>query len=609
MSRHFPTAITAWLRAHDPGYAALRRAVRTALIMPALFALCDRVIDDPALATFAAFGSFAMLLLVDFTGPMADRLLDQAALGVACVALICLGTLVSEHTWLAAITMLVVAFAILFAAVVSSVLAGATTTLLLALILPISIPGPASSIPDRIGGWGLAAAASLLAISLLWPSPTRNPIRAGAVAATRALAGRLRAEVAYVMSAGGEHTEGAHRAAGELAAERVQSLQRTFFATPYRPTGLATDARAVIRLVDELRWLHAIVLRSAPKQHPPRPAPSVCAVKRSAADVLDRAADQLEDPRRSAEEMAAALEAMRAALEEVEHATIELIGEPGEGAVDADRVISSLDPSFRAQELSFIVAQIATNTGFAAAATRRSWVDRLLGRQPEGLAGAFSAAQERAGSHAARHSAWLHNSMRGAVALALAVTVADVSSVEHGFWVAFGTLSVLRSNALSTGQNIVRAIAGTTVGFIVGGALVYAVGTDTTVLWLLLPVAILAAGLAPSTISFAAGQAGFTLRSADPLQPARARRLADRPRADRGRRDRRSGQPRGWAPVLAPRRRLGARPLALAGLRRRRALPRRRDRLRGQLLRHGRHARVSPAAPGARRGRLRAPAR
>ena len=59
-----------WLGRHDPGYGALRRACRAALVMPLMFALGDVVIGDPALATFAAFGSFAMLLLVDFSGPM-----------------------------------------------------------------------------------------------------------------------------------------------------------------------------------------------------------------------------------------------------------------------------------------------------------------------------------------------------------------------------------------------------------------------------------------------------------------------------------------------------------------------------------------------------------
>src|SRR5206468_9113134 len=128
-----------------------------------------------------------------------------------------------------------------------------------------------------------------------------------------------------------------------------------------------------------------------------------------------------------------------------------------------------------------------------------------------GLAGTFAAAGQRAGAHAERHSLWLQNSLRGAAALSLAVLVADLSSVQHGFWVAFGTLAVLRSNALSTGQSIVRALAGTAVGFLVGGLLVYLIGTNTTVLWILLPIVVMLAGLAPATISFAAGQAAFTL--------------------------------------------------------------------------------------------------
>ena len=69
-----------WLGQRDRGFAALRRATRTAIIMPAMFAVGDKVIGNPQVATFAAFGSFAMLLLVDFGGPMAERLQAQAAL-------------------------------------------------------------------------------------------------------------------------------------------------------------------------------------------------------------------------------------------------------------------------------------------------------------------------------------------------------------------------------------------------------------------------------------------------------------------------------------------------------------------------------------------------
>ena len=55
-----------WLGQRDRGFAALRRAARAAIIMPAMFAVGDKVIGNPQVATFAAFGSFAMLFLADF---------------------------------------------------------------------------------------------------------------------------------------------------------------------------------------------------------------------------------------------------------------------------------------------------------------------------------------------------------------------------------------------------------------------------------------------------------------------------------------------------------------------------------------------------------------
>jgi hypothetical protein len=175
--------------------------------------------------------------------------------------------------------------------------------------------------------------------------------------------------------------------------------------------------------------------------------------------------------------------------------------------------IGSLDPSFRAEELSFVVSLIGRNIDLAASAERRSWTERLLGRRPPapGLPGTLSAAQERAAAHVEPHSLWLHNSVRGAVGLGLAVLVANLAGVQHSFWVVLGTLSVLRSNALNTGQNALRAVGGTAVGFAIGAVLLLPLGGDTGVLWFLLPPAILLAGIAPSVISFAAGQAAFTL--------------------------------------------------------------------------------------------------
>ena len=55
-----------------------------------------------------------------------------------------------------------------------------------------------------------------------------------------------------------------------------------------------------------------------------------------------------------------------------------------------------------------------------------------------------------------------------------------------------------------------RGLVGTVVGFVVGGAILIGIGTNTVVLWVLLPIAVLAAGFAPAAISLPAGQAAFT---------------------------------------------------------------------------------------------------
>src|SRR5262245_9427187 len=108
-------------------------------------------------------------------------------------------------------------------------------------------------------------------------------------------------------------------------------------------------------------------------------------------------------------------------------------------------------------------------------------------------------------------SVWLQNSVRGAVALAISVFIAQSLSLQHGFWVVLGTLSVLRSNALSTGWSIVSALGGTAAGIVIGALLVIAIGTHQAALWAVLPFAVLLAAYAPRAISFAAGQAGFTM--------------------------------------------------------------------------------------------------
>ncbi|MEU8713968.1 FUSC family protein [Streptomyces sp. NPDC048663] len=504
-----------WLRDRDPDLAATRRAARTALVMPALFALCGEVFHNATMASFAAFGTFSMLLLVDYSGPMAERLQAQAALAVAWLGLICVGTLAAADVRLAVAATVVVGFVILFAGVVSSVLAGSSTALLLAFVLPVSAPVPLSQLPDRLAGAGLAAAVALPAVALLWPRPVADPLSAPAAAVCRAAAGYLRARSSGPAPDGPAAFVDHCRAAAEITAQTGADLRGAFDATPYRPTGLSATSRALVRLVDELTWLCAVLVdRSDYTDEPPGCDPVAHDVRRAAADVLDEARALLTDLRGATGPLRARGEELRAALNAMEHSsTVQVPAEHpgGNSTAEVYGFIAALDVSFRAQELGFAVLQIADNVDMAATAWQRGWQARLLGREPGALAAPLAAARERAAAHLRTDSVWMHNSLRGAVGLGIAVFLADATGVGHSFWVLLGTLSVLRSNALSTGQNAVRAVLGTVAGSVIGAALLHLIGHHGTALWFVLPVAILFAGIAPAAISFAAGQAAFTV--------------------------------------------------------------------------------------------------
>ncbi len=331
--------------------AALRRGGRAAIVMPAMFALGTEVIGNAQVATFAAFGSFAMLLLVGFTGPMRERLQAQAALAVAGAVLVVLGTLASRTSWLAALAMICVAFAVLFAGVVSSVLASASPALLLAFILPVSLSGSVSAIPDRLAGWGLASLAAFLAVAFLWPAPAHDPLRGPATTACRAVAARLRSEVAYLLGGTDAPSEAQHEQAVASSDAALRALRQVFLSTPYRPTGLSTGTRTVVRLVDELGWLGAVIESGSRAGALDVINVAACAVKRAAAEVLDCGAALLGGSGRSPEGLREALARLRVAVTEMEQQA----GSAGSGLhsggsrTDAsprrlDDLVTALDP-------------------------------------------------------------------------------------------------------------------------------------------------------------------------------------------------------------------------------------------------------------------------
>jgi uncharacterized membrane protein YccC len=468
--------------------------------MPSVFAFADKVIGDPQLATFAAFGSFAMLTLVEFGGPRRMRFIAYVGLACAGAFNITIGTLCSRDPWLAAAAMAVFGFAILFSGVLNSYVAAAATSGLLTFILAVMIPAPVNALPARLAGWALAAGVAIAAQMLLWPAPASGSVRADAARASRAIADLANASLAHERETIGELT----RAAGEA----VRNLRRSFLGTPHRVSGATGPQAAFGALVDALGWLLSFI---APPGE--RPGLSVCERENedavaAAVDALRTSASVLEGApvRPDVERLDETREALARALA---RRIPELPTTPGD-----EMLVATLRPAFRIRALSFGARQVAVDS-LQVVGARPAQPDDRRPAYVEAVArpvlSAIETTEQVTAEHASARSIWFQNSLRGAVGLALAVYIAQLSGLQHAFWVVLGTLSVLRSNALATGWSIVSALAGTAVGILIGAALVLAIGTHETVLWAVLPVAVLVGSYAPRAISFAAGQAGFTV--------------------------------------------------------------------------------------------------
>jgi hypothetical protein len=81
----------------------------------ALFALTAKGIGNLEMATFAAFGGFATLVMASFGGTRRDKVVAHLGLAVVGSVLLSIGTAVHSSTWLAVAVTLVVGFAVMFA--------------------------------------------------------------------------------------------------------------------------------------------------------------------------------------------------------------------------------------------------------------------------------------------------------------------------------------------------------------------------------------------------------------------------------------------------------------------------------------------------------------
>jgi len=460
------------------------------------FYTCRYLVDDPTTAVYALFAAVALGGLSEVTGSPGERTRIYAGSLVVAGVLVTLGTLLAVSTWTAVLGMLAVGFLVAYAGVGGPRVAGVLNGLQLFYVLPCFPPYAPDTLDQRLLGIGLGITLLAVADRVLWPAPApadpavRVADAAGRVAAYARVLGR------ELQNRG----KGGSSALRTAAADAADSLRLSTLPTAERPLGPGVRDRCLIRAAAAIRVISgrldalagAWPSRGGHSTHPATahlvdavggalteareallgagPPPSSDRLEAALAAHRERRRQQLLDGTAQPPALRAGVSAV--AVAEAAHSLVLTV----RGAVGAP----APDPADVPEDLWFLTAS-----------TGRLWCRRLC-------------------MHLTPRSVYLQNAVRLALGLAVARTVAGVLDLAHGFWVLLATLSLMRTSAVAGRSVLVRAVAGTAVGALVTGAVLFLAGEDVVVYAWVLP-ALMVVGLAAGPLfGVAAGQAGFT---------------------------------------------------------------------------------------------------
>ncbi|MEM7443590.1 MAG: FUSC family protein [Pseudomonadota bacterium] len=491
-----------WLRKRDPDFLNLRKSARALLVVTPLFWVLKVPLDLGQLSTFAAFACFVAMVFANFGGPTKPRAMAYLAMIVFGDIVIVIGSLFSGIPVAGAVAMFLIIFAVSFASLFGGYASSFMAPIALAYSLAVLDPLSASTIDSRVIGWTVGGFAALVASLVLWPIDRRPLLRRSLAEACDGLADALNA-----IDDRDAAEAGYQRAANAMIDARRKTSE------PFRPAGPMARDVGLLHLVQHLEQALDVTRHILDEDQPPHAhghlVPGCIRVfRRTSAVLLGEA-----DPSAFEEDRSAMEEALLASYRMVDTAAIH---QP-EMAVD-DRGVEYAAPadvrlSFPIIALSHMAvwvegaAAIALGAGVSVKPTKVIPEIRPITDEAGAM---FDRIRRILIKGASPDGVIFRNSVRAAAAMTLAVVVAQIVPVAHGFWITLAAMLVVHSSAASTTSTALKAVVGTAIGFLIAAVIILLFGNSPLALWILLPITIFFASYAPGVIGFLAGQAAFT---------------------------------------------------------------------------------------------------
>lgn len=496
---------------NDPGKVVLRRAARSAIVIPLAQVVTDDVLGLTAGGIFAVFGCFGLTVLSDFGGSLARRARAYLIAGAAGVAAIALGTVIAAPgwLWLGVASMMIFGFAAVFFGQLRGYFAAATTTLIMPFAIAVTGGPHFDDLLPRMAGWAIATVLAATAGIVLWPAHGPDLLRARMADALAAAAACVRATglapaPASSASRDPESASPAQAAALDHYLARVTDAHSLYDGCLVRPGPASRRDRALGSTMDSLDRMRSIF--RWPASCPAGLTSANRALAEATSAVFDNCAAAL------AGDAAAPPAAQLHLAREIHREHCQRWVNEQSGPHSLRRAAADLRESFGLRLASMMAELIASDVSVAAG--QRSSPEHTE-PAPDGSHVPESEHQipiwQTMRANLTVSSAWFRNSARAAVGMGIAVALVGVMGLQHGFWVILGMLAAIGADAITTRKAAPKILAGTVIGFAAALAVVALFHDNLTALWVLYPMATFLSTYGLGALSVVAGQTLFTV--------------------------------------------------------------------------------------------------